>query len=105
MSTGGQQQTRQIQARTIRIRIGMQARPVCEAQSLQPRSATAHRRWRALSPPMMIQGSTGNLTQQTSWDSTKGGYSNPLNGGNSISVSNQYDFWSSGTSGRLIQTT
>src|SRR5207302_8032725 len=50
-------------------------------------------------------GSTGNLTQQTSWDSTKAGYSNPLNGGNSISVSNQYDFWSSGASGRLIQAT
>jgi RHS repeat-associated protein len=33
---------------------------------------------------------TGNLTQQKSWDSTKGGYSNPL-GGNSISVSTQYN--------------
>jgi hypothetical protein len=34
---------------------------------------------------------TGNLTQQKSWDSTKGAYSNPLTSGNSISVSNQYD--------------
>ncbi len=34
---------------------------------------------------------TGNLTQQKSWDSTKGGYTNPLTGGNSVSVSHQYD--------------
>jgi RHS repeat-associated protein len=34
---------------------------------------------------------TGNLTQQTSWESTKASYSNPLNGANSISTSNQYD--------------
>ncbi|HKO41652.1 MAG TPA: hypothetical protein VJU84_00055 [Pyrinomonadaceae bacterium] len=33
---------------------------------------------------------TGNLTQQKSWDSTKGGYSNPL-GANSISVTTQYN--------------
>ncbi len=36
-------------------------------------------------------GTTGNLTQQKSWDSTKGGYSNPLTGSNSASVSRQYD--------------
>src|SRR5207302_6547553 len=34
---------------------------------------------------------TGNLTQQMSWDSTKGAHSIPLNSGNSISVSHQYD--------------
>jgi RHS repeat-associated protein len=34
---------------------------------------------------------TGNLTQQKTWDSTKGAYSNPLTSGNSISVSHQYD--------------
>jgi RHS repeat-associated protein len=34
---------------------------------------------------------TGNLTQQKHWDSTKGGYSNPLTGSNSISTSIQYD--------------
>ena len=33
---------------------------------------------------------TGNLTQQKSWDSTKGSYSNPL-GANSISVATQYN--------------
>ena len=36
-------------------------------------------------------GTTGNLTQQKSWDSTKGAYSNPLTGGNSTSISRQYD--------------
>ena len=36
-------------------------------------------------------GTTGNLTQQKSWDSTKGAYSNPLSGANSISVSSVYD--------------
>ena len=34
---------------------------------------------------------TGNLTQQKNWDSTKGVYSNPLTGSNSISTSTQYD--------------
>jgi RHS repeat-associated protein len=34
---------------------------------------------------------TGNLTQQKHWDSTKGAYSNPLSGSNSISTSIQYD--------------
>ncbi len=34
---------------------------------------------------------TGNLTQQKNWDSTKGAYSNPLTGSNSISTSTQYD--------------
>jgi RHS repeat-associated protein len=33
----------------------------------------------------------GNLTQQRSWDSTKGGYGNPLSTANSVSVSYQYD--------------
>lgn len=35
--------------------------------------------------------STGNLTPQRNWDSTKGGISDPLTAGNSISVSHQYD--------------
>ena len=34
---------------------------------------------------------TGNLTQQKHWDSTKGAYSNPLSGSNFISTSIQYD--------------
>lgn len=34
---------------------------------------------------------TGNLTQQKNWDSTKGAYTNPLTGSNSISTSTQYD--------------
>lgn len=34
---------------------------------------------------------TGNLTQQKHWDSTKGAYSNPLTGSNSISMFVQYD--------------
>jgi RHS repeat-associated protein len=40
---------------------------------------------------------TGNLTQQKSWDSTKGGYSNALSGANSISVSRQYDSYGNPT--------
>ena len=40
---------------------------------------------------------TGNLTQQKSWDSTKGAYSNPLTSGNSISVSHQYDSYGNQT--------
>ena len=40
---------------------------------------------------------TGNVTQQKSWDSTKGAYSNPLTSGNSISVSNQYDSYGNTT--------
>jgi RHS repeat-associated protein len=40
---------------------------------------------------------TGNLTQQKNWDSVKGGYSNPLTAGNSISVSHQYDSFGSRT--------
>jgi RHS repeat-associated protein len=36
---------------------------------------------------------TGNLTQQKSWDSTKGAYSNPLITTNSIAVSHQYDVY------------
>ena len=42
-------------------------------------------------------GTTGNLTQQKSWDSTKGAYSNPLITGNSISVANQYDSYGNPT--------
>ena len=34
---------------------------------------------------------TANPIQQTSWDSTKGGYSNPLSSANSISASSQFD--------------
>ena len=34
---------------------------------------------------------TGNLTQQKSWDSSKGAYSNPLTGSNSISTTAQYN--------------
>jgi RHS repeat-associated protein len=41
--------------------------------------------------------STGNLTQKTSWDSTKGAYSNPLTSGNSVSVSMQYNQYGSPT--------
>jgi len=40
---------------------------------------------------------TGNLTQQKSWDSTKGALTNPLTGGNSISVSTQYDSYGNPT--------
>jgi RHS repeat-associated protein len=36
---------------------------------------------------------TGNLIQQKSWDSTKGGYSNPLAAGNSVSVFHQHDVY------------
>jgi RHS repeat-associated protein len=41
---------------------------------------------------------TGNLTQQKNWDSTKGAYSNPLTTANSISVTNQYDTYGNRTS-------
>ncbi|MFL6207266.1 MAG: RHS repeat-associated core domain-containing protein [Pyrinomonadaceae bacterium] len=34
---------------------------------------------------------TGNITQRKSWDSTKGGYSNPLNTANSVSITTQYN--------------
>src|SRR6185503_874129 len=40
---------------------------------------------------------TGNLTQQKQWDSTKGAYSNPLTSGNSISTSAQYNQYGSPT--------
>ena len=40
---------------------------------------------------------TGNLTQQKQWDSTKGAYSNPLTSGNSISTSTQYNQYGSPT--------
>jgi RHS repeat-associated protein len=52
-------------------------------------------------------GTTGNVTQQLSWDSTKGAYSSPLNAGNSISVSHQYDAYGNPilrTDARGIQT-
>jgi RHS repeat-associated protein len=45
---------------------------------------------------------TGNPTEQKSWDSQKGGYSNPLIPSNSISVTNQYN---ANVSGQLTQTT
>ena len=38
---------------------------------------------------------TGNVLQQRSWDSAKGGYSNPLTTGNSISTSVQYNSFGS----------
>lgn len=44
---------------------------------------------------------TGNLTLQRSWDSTKGAITLPLTAGNSIAVTNQYD----GTYGNLTLTT
>jgi hypothetical protein len=40
---------------------------------------------------------TGNLTQQKSWDSTRGAYSNPLTGTNSISTATQYNSYGSPT--------
>ncbi len=40
---------------------------------------------------------TGNLTEQKSWDSTKGAYSNPLSTSNSVSVSHQYDVYGNPT--------
>ncbi|HET6979059.1 MAG TPA: RHS repeat-associated core domain-containing protein [Pyrinomonadaceae bacterium] len=40
---------------------------------------------------------TGNLTQQKQWDSTKGAYSNPLTGTNSISTSTTYNQYGSPT--------
>lgn len=39
----------------------------------------------------------GNLTQQKSWDSTKGAYSNPLTFANSVSASTQYNSYGSPT--------
>ena len=51
--------------------------------------------------------STGNLIQQRSWDSSKGGYSNPLSGANSVSVFRQYDGYGNPiltTDGRGYQT-
>jgi hypothetical protein len=40
---------------------------------------------------------TGNLTETRSWSSTKGGYSNPLSSGNSISSFVQYDQYGNAT--------
>ncbi|HYE74520.1 MAG TPA: hypothetical protein VEF04_14370, partial [Blastocatellia bacterium] len=40
---------------------------------------------------------TGNLTEQKSWDSTKGAISRPLGSGNSISVSHTYDSYGNRT--------
>jgi RHS repeat-associated protein len=45
-------------------------------------------------------GTTGNLTVQRSWDSTKGGISVPLSPANSISVAHQYDSF-----GNITRTT
>ncbi|MGH9941342.1 MAG: DUF4214 domain-containing protein [Pyrinomonadaceae bacterium] len=36
-------------------------------------------------------GTTGNLIEQRSWDSSRGGYSRPLSAANSISATRQYD--------------
>jgi RHS repeat-associated protein len=50
---------------------------------------------------------TGNPTQKTTWDSAKGGYSNPLSSGNSVSVFTQYNQYGSpilATDARGIQT-
>jgi RHS repeat-associated protein len=47
------------------------------------------------------------LTQQKSWDSTKGGYSNPLGAGNSLAISHQYDSYGNrllSTDARGVQT-
>ncbi|HEY9401489.1 MAG TPA: hypothetical protein VIQ24_02260, partial [Pyrinomonadaceae bacterium] len=49
----------------------------------------------------------GNLTETRVWDSTEGGYSNPLAASNSISVSHQYDSFGNRTvttDGREVQT-
>ena len=40
---------------------------------------------------------TGNLTEQKSWDSTKGVYSSPLSPSNSVFVSHQYDVYGNPT--------
>jgi RHS repeat-associated protein len=45
----------------------------------------------------------GNLRQQKKWDSTKGGYSNPL-GTNAVSTSNEYADWANGAHGKLLRT-
>ena len=42
-------------------------------------------------------GTTGNLTQEKSWDSTKGALTNPLTGGNSTSIFRQYDSYGNTT--------
>ncbi|MBO0720793.1 MAG: RHS repeat-associated core domain-containing protein, partial [Blastocatellia bacterium] len=47
---------------------------------------------------------TGNLTTERSWDSTKGVISAPLDGNNSISVTHQYQAWSSGATGKPTST-
>jgi RHS repeat-associated protein len=49
-------------------------------------------------------GTTGNLTEQKSWDSTKGFYSSPLTSTNSISITNLYNLWASGTTGKLVES-
>lgn len=48
---------------------------------------------------------TGNVTAQASWDSTKGSISRPLTSGNWISTSNSYSTWCSGATGKLTSTT
>lgn len=49
---------------------------------------------------------TGNVTQQLSWDSTKGAYTPQLTSSNSISTTNQYEAWvPGGPSGKLIGKT
>lgn len=51
------------------------------------------------------ENTTGNVTQQLTWDSSKGGYTAPLTSSNSISTSNVYASWASGATGKLISTT
>jgi RHS repeat-associated protein len=48
---------------------------------------------------------TGNLTEQKTWDSTKGAISRPLGAGNSVSIGNTYTMWSSGATGKLTLAT
>jgi hypothetical protein len=52
------------------------------------------------------ENTTGNVTQQLSWDSTKGAYTPQLTLSNSIATATQYEPWvSGGPSGKLISTT
>jgi RHS repeat-associated protein len=60
-----------------------------------------------LTRSVFFYDNTGNLTQQKCWDSTKGAYSNPLAGSNSISTStvyNQYGSPTLTTDARGVQT-
>ncbi len=48
---------------------------------------------------------TGNLTTERMWDSTKGALTAPLTGSNSIAITHQYNSWPSGATGRRTVTT